>query len=442
MTGVDAAPQIQIHAKGQLVGTLSFTQPGTCSLQYAEGWLRNGYAISPHIPMGGDAPTQTVVNFLRNLFPEGESFDVLLEVESISQSNVYAILSVIGNDTAGALTFTAGAAGTRPAELRLIDEDELVARLSADRGLSVWDGKYRLSMAGIQNKLNVYEQKGGALYLPGSGFASNYIAKSASKRFPTIVANELYCMRLAEAANLDVAKVSIKHFGSHGLLLVKRFDRRDVASGVEKRHIIDGCQSLDLPPGYKYEKPFGAGEHVEHIRTGASLKMLFEFADTTAVPVLTRQRLIDWVIFNLIIANSDAHAKNLSFFVAKNGLSLAPFYDLVSIGYEAQRKDDIDTQLAMSIGDNFDVNQITAYDLLCFADENGIKFDLLKRRIDKLAVVCMNLANRLDFSADNLTDSERTVHAELAKLVISRSEALLTQSRQITEVARVAFSDT
>jgi serine/threonine-protein kinase HipA len=439
MTGVDNAPKMQIHAKGMLVGTLTFSAPGSCSLQYDNDWLANGFPISAHLPLDGEASSQTVVNFLRNLFPEGDAFDLLLEVANVSQTNMYAILSVIGGDTAGALTFTAGGADAQPVMLRLIDEDELISRLSADKGLSIWDGRNRLSMAGVQNKLNVYGSKGGALYLPGDDCASNYIAKSASKKYPNIVANELFCMRLAEAVSIDVANVSIKHFGDHALLLVKRFDRREVASGVEKRHIIDGCQALDLAPGYKYEKPFGAGEHVSEIRTGGSLKKLFDFAEVTAVPVLSKQRLIDWVIFNVIIGNGDAHAKNISFFVAKKDFTVAPFYDLVSTSFESEANSNLDTELAMAIGDNFDIDSIKAYDWLCFAEESNIKFDLLKRRIDRLAVSCMNKAFQLDFAADNLTADEQDVHKRLAQMVVDRSHMLLEQSRQFAEVARVAF---
>ena len=54
----------------------------------------------------------------------------------------------------------------------------------------------------------------------------------------------------------------------------------------------------------------------------------------------------------------------MSFFVGSTGITITPFYDLVSVTYEASKNKKIDTSLAMAIGDNFDIASITAYDLL------------------------------------------------------------------------------
>jgi len=37
-------------------------------------------------------------------------------------------------------------------------------------------------------------------------------------------------------------------------------------------------------------------------------------------------------VFNLLVANSDNHLKNLSFMVSSEGIELAPAYDLLSTG--------------------------------------------------------------------------------------------------------------
>jgi serine/threonine-protein kinase HipA len=63
-------------------------------------------------------------------------------------------------------------------------------------------------------------------------------------------------MKLALRIKLPVARVRLKRFGEP-VLLVKRFDRQLTEEGVERLHVIDGCQMLDLPPTYKYERPFG-----------------------------------------------------------------------------------------------------------------------------------------------------------------------------------------
>ncbi len=46
-------------------------------------------------------------------------------------------------------------------------------------------------------------------------------------------------------------------------------------------------------------------------------------------PVLDKKRLIEWVIFNVLVGNMDGHAKNLSLITIGKRTRLAPFYDLV-----------------------------------------------------------------------------------------------------------------
>lgn len=121
-------------------------------------------------------------------------------------------------------------------------------------------------------------------------------------------------MQLAERCALSVANVQMLHFGQHSALLVERFDRKLVTTNtVKRRHLIDGCQALNLPPEYKYEQNFGNGRDVAHIRDGVSLPKLFDFANQCMNPAKTKQQILDWVLFNVLIFNCDAHGKNISF---------------------------------------------------------------------------------------------------------------------------------
>ena len=68
-------------------------------------------------------------------------------------------------------------------------------------------------------------------------------------------------MKLAKLCGLNTAEVGIKKFDTQNVLFVKRFDREllineDGAFKVLKKHIIDGCQILDLDVSMKYEKKF------------------------------------------------------------------------------------------------------------------------------------------------------------------------------------------
>jgi len=151
------------------------------------------------------------------------------------------------------------------------------------------------------------------------------------------------------------------------------------------------------------------------------------------------QQLLDWLIFNVIIGNSDAHGKNVSFFVNKSGMEITPFYDLVSVVFEASKNENLDTSLAMAVGDNFDINSITAFDLLSFADESNISFLLLKKRVTLIAKVILSKASTLNFDDCGLNKSQTDIVEELKLLVMQRANQLLIQVEHFDLVAKEAF---
>ena len=87
-------------------------------------------------------------------------------------------------------------------------------------------------------------------------------------------------MRLAAACGLEVATVQLRHL-PEPVLMVERFDRRTVAGNgntgetVDRLHVMDGCQALGLPVDAKYERLYGSGRDVKHIRDGARLPHFF-----------------------------------------------------------------------------------------------------------------------------------------------------------------------
>ena len=439
MSGFEQTPQIEVFAKDKCVGKLIFTSPHECNFEYDEVWMEIGYPISPHLPFTSKAEPKSVISFIRNLFPEGSAFDMLLESENVSGKNLYAILKAIGRDTVGMLTFSCTPAKST-AELRRITNTEIIQRLNKNSSMVIWDGKFRLSVAGVQNKLNVFIDDDDDLFLADGNYSSTHILKFSSNDFNNIVINELFCMRLAAKIGIDAAQVNIRHINNHSILVVKRFDRNIRPDYIEKRHIIDGCQALDLPPEYKYERLFGDNRDVAHIRDGVSIKKLFEFTENCTVPALAKQRLLDWILFNLIIGNSDSHGKNISFHTGRGGYSVAPFYDLVSVIFEAKNKSEINTSLAMAIGDNFDINNITAYDLLSMAEECDIKFNLLKRRLQIMITSCKKTISELDFSQDTLTYKQTEVIVSLGKLVNQRCDLLKNQLDMFNKVISGCFS--
>jgi serine/threonine-protein kinase HipA len=357
------------------------------SFRYDPPWRENeqAYSISPHIRMFADEPSSgTVRRFLENLLPEGRALDIVATTNQVSKNNIYGLIRELGQETSGALSFVTDdvARGERATTRREISREELKRRIDerANVPFAAWDGRVRMSIAGYQDKLAVYLE-GERMYLVEGGLASTHILKPEpiDQRLPLLVANEHFGMSLAGRLGLEVAPVSILRLPDP-VLVVERFDRIRVASGVGRLHIIDGCQALNLPVSYKYERNFGSGRDVRDIRDGVSFARLFSSVDYTVKKAVTQLALVRWALFQFLLGNSDAHGKNVSFFCKPDGLALAPFYDLVSVvQYEG-----LDHELAMAYGDEFLIENIRPFDWADFAARTNTPRTLLAREMRRI----------------------------------------------------------
>ncbi len=318
---------------------------------YYDSWSGSGFEISPSLPFGEKIKSTSVRRFLENLFPEGNALEDLKEQFRIGVSNTFAIIRIIGKDTTGALSF--------------LPEDVPVNGESSFR-------------EGVQDKLPITMLSDGRMGFGEGAIASTHILKfqKDDTKTPCLVLNEFFCMSLAKSVGIEVPEVSYRPFGGNPALLVKRFDRHiESDTKVSRRHIIDSCQELNLLSSYRYERNFGQDKDVSSIREGVSFKKLFNLTMRCDVLAVNQLELINWMLFNLLIGNSDAHGKNISFFIDEKGMRIAPFYDLVNTIYP---------DLAMSIGDEFIPSQIYAFQLAEFCNENYIQKELLANQFNKI----------------------------------------------------------
>ena len=238
---------------------------------------------------------------------------------------------------------------------------------------------------------------GAMLFLPDYPLSSTHILKPQPPQVEHMVVNEHYCMVLAKAMGLPVAEVEILRT-PYPVLAVKRFDRRPALDGapviacaalprgeglvtIERLHIVDACQAYDLPVSFKYERNFGSGKDVAHIRDGMSLPRLFKVVRDFGVrPAVSKRVLLQWVLFQLLIGNYDAHGKNFSFYVTPAGLLPAPWYDLVCVAQYPGFTD----ELAMAIGDAFTLKEVTGMELAQFAVSCDVEPRFLAREALRL----------------------------------------------------------
>jgi serine/threonine-protein kinase HipA len=436
----NAPHALNVWADGQKVATLGYeAMNDRWSLDYDAGWVGRpaAYPLSPALPLEPPADgyaAGAVKRFVENLLPEGRALDITATTYRVSKANIYALIGALGTETTGAFRFWRSdeapptIAASPPRE---VTRDELDRRLAErdEMPLAVWDGKVRMSIAGVQDKLMAYVDRplddGGRLLLVEPPLASTHILKPEPGRpvTPHLVVNEHYCMSLARRMRLPVADVNI-YRTPRPVLVVRRFDRVVAleAEGptVQRLHIIDACQACDLPATYKYERNFGSGEHVRNIREGVSFEVLFERVEQTVNKAVARMTLLRWALFQFLIGNSDAHGKNFSFFVRREGLDPAPWYDLVSV----MQYPGIDHELAMAWGDAFTLREVGAFQLADFARRCGVDKNLLKREATRLAKLAIEHAPTQALADDYIDDGERSFASQLRDFVVGQANRL------------------
>ena len=442
MTPATASPHsLTLWADGQQVATLGYEPLNDrWSLDYDPDWVNTpeAFPLSPALPLEPPATGHVagaVKRFVENLLPEGRALDITATTYQVSKSNVFALINALGTETTGAFRFWRSGeappaiAATPPRE---VTRDELNRRLGERDAipLAVWDGKVRMSIAGVQDKLMVYLDRpldeGGRMFLVEPPLASTHILKPEPDRkvTPHLVVNEHFCMSLAKRMGLPVADVSI-YRTPRPVLVVRRFDRlvlEDGAQTVVKRpHIIDACQASDLPATYKYERSFGSGEHVRNTREGVGFKVLFDRVEQTVNKAAARLTMLRWALFQFLVGNSDAHGKNFSFFVRRQGLEPAPWYDLVSV----VQYPDIDHGLAMAYGDAFSLDEVGAFQLADFAKRCDVDRRLLKREATRLAKLATEHAP-MQALVDDYVDDERVFAGQLRDFVVGQGARLTT----------------
>lgn len=399
--------ELEVHLGADRLGVFSH-DPSTdrYAFTYAPAWLARAdrFALCAALPLlpdtmlPADEHSRRVRQFFENLLPEGEALDHAAAISKVSKSSIAGLLAALGRETAGALCIgQPNVPGSAPgSQRRLLTPAELSERIRARpfQPFSIWDARVRLSIAGYQDKVAVYRDDSGWYLVEGPALASTHILKPEPTRevVAGLTSNEFFCLRLAKAAGVDAALVELV-FVPEPVLQIARFDRRFTASGIERVHTIDGCQALGLPVSAKYERPYGSGRDVAHIRGGASYPRLFAMLQDTVRPLQEKRALLRWAIFQILVGNADAHAKNLTFFSTASGLSLAPAYDITSL--YALPSQQLDRTYAMAIGDAFDASELSASEWSGFAADCGLPPAFVRRELVAMAKVVSDAAPRV-----------------------------------------------
>jgi serine/threonine-protein kinase HipA len=308
----------------EVVGHLWLDERKRFCFQYETNWINTSkIPLSLSIPLRDEPYLDDEPHaFFANLLPEQKIREVVARNLGVSLQNDFGLLEKIGGDCAGAVSlYPEGARLSEEKAYSPLSTTELskIIKELPQKPLLAGEIGFRLSLAGAQKKLPVYfyEEK---FYLTHGGVPSNYIIKPPIEILDGTVENEAFCMALAGEIGLNVPHSFIYELEGLLLFVIKRYDRAAFDDGIKRLHQEDFCQALSISPEYKYENEGGPSfvQCVNLIRTKSS---------RSGKDVLS---VLDWLIFNLLIGNSDAHGKNVSLLLLPQGPILAPFYDLIS----------------------------------------------------------------------------------------------------------------
>ncbi len=341
---------LQVYLLGQPVGNLEQTSTGRIEFRYTKDWLQKvgAHPLSQSLPLEDRLfDERQCVGFFGGLLPEEYNREIIARNLGISARNDFAMLREIGGECAGAVSLLEADAPevSHAQDYQSVSDVELVDLLDQlpQRPLLAGQGEVRLSLAGAQNKIALYKGKEG-FALPLNESPSTHILKPEIERFPHLVENEAYCLRLAGACGLPASRAVPANFGKHRCLLVERYDRRvDAEGSILRLHQEDFCQALGIPTRIKYQNEGGPG-----------LSDCFDLVRRAATaPGRDLIQLFNGVVFNYLIGNNDAHGKNFSLLYreVRGGrvVELAPFYDCVSTATYPE----LSPKMAMKIGGQY-----------------------------------------------------------------------------------------
>jgi len=364
------------------VGELYTSDAGIC-FKYDPAYRGpDAYPLSISLPIQDDVyPQNITLPFFEGLLPEGNQRRELGDILHVSSTSTMKLLQALAGECVG--------------NLILLDEDMDIGKQQSEsiytplsfkeleallRPQSIERARFiasrRLSLAGAQAKLGLYYESGA--WFATRGLApTTHIIKPASLFDPTVLINEFFMMQLAKCCGVVVPDTSIIRFGEQFGFAIRRFDRPRLDDSVKGRVIKlgqeDFCQALSIMPDNKYENDGGPG-----------FKELFATTlHYTSRPAQNIQRLLRVILFNYLIGNCDAHAKNFSLLQNRSngGRSFAPAYDLISTTFYGGR---LLNSMAMRIGEHRRIDRINADDFARFSDDIGVSLGAIAAELYSL----------------------------------------------------------
>lgn len=148
---------------------------------------------------------------------------------------------------------------------------------------------------------------------------TKFIAKfSASNDTYAVVKSEYIAMRLAARVGLDVAPVVLTSANGKDILLVQRFDRAKAEGGWTRKAMVSALTMLGLTELQAH--------YASYVELAQIVRARF------VAPRETLRELFARMVFNILVGNTDDHARNHAALWDGTTLALTPAYDICPQG--------------------------------------------------------------------------------------------------------------
>lgn len=399
---------LQVWYRERKVGLLKKNVDSSVTFKYDEEWIENGIAISLSLPLiDKEYVGAEVSSYFDNLLPENDRLRKLIAKKFKAQSDsAYDLLSTIGRDCVGALTFLPLGEELhfeKKLQYAPISESEIANKIQGLKTVTPLgmgeEDDFRLSIAGAQEKMALLKIKG-KWFVPHGVTATTHIFKLPMEQlldgtsFSDSVDNEWISLKICEKLGLPVAKAEIESFENKRVLIVERFDRiwskDDDGDDILLRLFQeDLCQSLGVPAHLKYQ-----------VDGGPSALSIMDFLRASTFSSSDRKKFMTSMLIFDLLAAPDGHAKNFSIFLDPYGFELCPLYDVMSGHFLAKDVNHSNIKLAMSAGDSkhYRLKKIR----LRHWYETAVKSRYSSQHMDEIVEGLKEKLEKLNFNNDEL----------------------------------------
>jgi len=239
----------------------------------------------------------------------------------VSQLDELTYLLESGSDRIGSLDFQLSSTHYEPRFFVNVPLEELLEVAErVEKGLPITPDlsqalNHGTSIGGARPKALIEDQ------------GKKYIAKfSCLTDLYSIIKAEFVAMRLALLCGINAASVSLMKSAHKDVLVIERFDRVQSKDGWQRKAMVSSLTLLGLD---EMMARYASYENLSEV-----IRYRFTNASTTLKELFRR------IIFNILVSNTDDHARNHAAFWDGRMLELTPAYDIcpqARSGHEASQ---------------------------------------------------------------------------------------------------------